>query len=709
MESWNIAQVRVEKICEYLLAPDGVTSEPIVCFDYFDTLVVRTVEPEYTKILAAELLSQALGRLLSARELYGRRSELERIMCRENVDSGGELEFYLGDLAGRLRTLLAEELGAHPLLQDEQGFVRLMLDIETTVELWTQQPCRETIAVLRQLKQAERTTVLISDFYLPGSCFRQMLEHVQIHDLFDQVYISADYGLAKGSGRLYEKVCADLQCDPARMIMIGDNKHADVTMAKHQGLRAVHVQNPEQKSLYEQWQAEELTDADRVEQRFAGAWKARGPFREISLTLWYFTWLLFQELSRRRITDVFFFSKEGEFLKKIFDRLQNDLFGGSVITSHYLLVSRKATFLASLRPLPEEDFSRLFPHYRDISLRDFLLSLNFEESLAQSICDQAGLEYQTRYLDLGNTPEFQKLLDLERFRQVYESRRSSQRNNFIAYLDSFGVNYAADGLAIVDVGWKGSIQDNLYYILREQIQVQGFFIGSLIATEKKEQNTKKGLLFDDTPQQTPYFNVYNNNRSLFEMMLGASHGSADGYFTPEQFAQLPDDHQREITRRLTTERGEILVATLDLPEERTLFEQKIRPIQDQVYQDAGRLNKACLGSSCSLPTPEWFARQHARMVFAPTRSEVDFFESLYHLENFGIFEYTDFRTHEKLSLKQRWTNLKNLRRNSAILEMGTWPPIVLRRLGIGPYRYLDGRQRYKSAFDLSSKAQDNKS
>jgi len=698
MDSWIIGELKSPKVHSCLFAQDGTFSNKIICFDYFDTLVVRTVEPEYTKILAAGLLSRVLASALSAEQLYGMRSELERKLCEERAASGGELEFYLPDFAKVFRLMLADKLRKFSVLQDEQRFVRLLLDIETRVEIQVQQPCPETIAVLRQLKLEQRTTVLISDFYLPGTCFQKMLQSVHIHDQFDHIYISADYGRAKGSGRLYEKVCADLQCDPDQMIMIGDNEYSDVNMARKKGLQAIHVQNPAQKIFYEQWRPDQLTSPSKVTRCFAEACQTPGPFKEISITLWYFTWLLFQELTRQKIEDVFFFSKEGEFLKKLFDRLQDDLFGGAVIASHYILVSRKATFLASLRPLPEEDFSRLFDHYRDISLRDFLLSLNFEESLAQSICEQAGLEYQTRYSDLCNTPEFRCLLDLPRFQQVYESRRSSQRNNFITYLDSFGVNYKDDGLAIVDVGWKGSIQDNLYHILQGRVFLQGFFAGSLIATEKREKNIKKGLLFDDTPQQTPYFTVYNNNRSLFEMMLGASHGSADGYFTPEKFLQLPDDHQREITQRVTTDEGEVLVATLDLPEERNLFEHKIRPIQDQVYQDAGRLNRACLCSGCSLPAPEWFARQHARMVFTPTREEVIFFESLYHLENFGIFEYTDFRTKENLSLKQRWTNFRNLRRNAAILEMGTWPPIVLRRLGIGPYRYFDGRRRYKNAF-----------
>jgi hypothetical protein len=86
------------------------------------------------------------------------------------------------------------------------------------------------------------------------------------------------------------------------------------------------------------------------------------------------------------------------------------------------------------------------------------------------------------------------------------------------------------------------------------------------------------------------------------------------------------------------------------------------------------------------------------MVFRPTEAEIGFFESLYHLENFGVFEYTDFRSQAGLSLSERWQNFIELRKNPSVLEMGTWPPIILRRLGLDWYRYLNGYRRHWREF-----------
>ena len=698
MDTWIIGHTKLDQLIQYLLAKASADHELCVCFDYFDTLVVRDVEPEYTKQLAARLLSTIISSALSPEDLYAIRRNLEKRLCEESVEAGGELENYLHLFSPHYLQIIREKEPNLLSGWNEKRFTNLILDIELAVEIAVQQPCREVVNILSRLKEEGLRTVLISDFYLPSSHFLPMLKNIGLYDLFEDVYVSADYGLAKGSGRLYTKVCTELNRRPDQLIMIGDNPHSDVHMAKQQGIAAIQLQRPRQKEFYTRWHPKDLADQQLVISRFTKALHNETPFHEMANSLWFFIYLLFHELIKERVKHVFFFSKEGEFLKKLFDRFQEDLYGHIVISSYYLLVSRKSTFIASLRPLGQEDFSRLFNHYRDISLRDFLLSLNLEESVASEICRALDLDLTTRLPDLPNRQEFQVLISDPSFQAIYDSRRRKQRKNFISYLDSYGIDYAQQGLTIVDVGWKGSIQDNLYHILDGKVCIRGYYIGSIIAPSKNESNRKSGMLFDDSPSPTSFFHVYNNNRSLFEMVLGATHGSADGYFAKDEYEHLPNDHQRIVSEYISSENGELYVATLDLPEERRLFKEVISPLQERIDTAFVLQNKAYIKSGCSLPQPEWFARQHARMVFKPRREEVDIFERLYHLENFGIFEYTDFMTGEKLPVRQRLRNFKNIMKNQTILESGIWPPIILRRLGIGFYRHIDGYKRFSREF-----------
>jgi hypothetical protein len=439
----------------------------------------------------------------------------------------------------------------------------------------------------------------------------------------------------------------------------------------------------------------------RLHQGIIRAMQKFGPpvFPEMGITLWHFTCKLFLQLRKDNVDHLLFCSKEGEFLKCLFDAFQLNVFGKKIIDTHYLLVSRKSTFICSLRSLPDENFSRLFFQYQNISLREFLLSLNFDEERAADLCRFLDLDFTQRFVNFGETNVFKTLLKTKRFISLFESTRHEQRQNFLKYLNTFGIDFEKQGLNIVDVGWKGSIQNNIYHTLRNRIRVCGYYLGNLMPTELGENNIKKAILFSNYPRLTPYYMVYRNNTSLFEMILGASHGSADGYFSSTQLKKDVAYANNRRSRQVPGFMSEVFPATRDQPEERALFINQIKPIQQSIFRLNEEINRLFVLSGAVLPNQSWLAQRHARMVFHPKMKEVHFFEKLYHLENFGIFEFSEFKRNGSLSLKQRFRNLKAIMQNPGpILETGVWPPIILRRLGLEFLCYYEGIQRSRRAF-----------
>ena len=71
----------------------------VVCFDFFDTIVTRCVPPEYTKEIAASLLSELLGGQITGEKIYQYRKDIEQYLCEENLKKSGELEFRFEDLS----------------------------------------------------------------------------------------------------------------------------------------------------------------------------------------------------------------------------------------------------------------------------------------------------------------------------------------------------------------------------------------------------------------------------------------------------------------------------------------------------------------------------------------------------------------------------------------------------------------------------------
>lgn len=694
-------------LAEIADAVKGVLNSPqnqvqAVCIDYFDTLVYRSVYPQTTKLLASCQLAVFLGRL-SGRTIFEIRQELEVSLCSENAASGKDAEFALPDLGARLFHLLGDIWKNDTSFPGQAEFVETFCCIELTVEKAVQQLYPEMVDLLRMLRQRSMPLYLISDFYLPSSLFKEILTFNGLSCLFTEIFVSADYGRTKGAGGLYEIVIERLGLNASQLLMIGDNAHADLAMAERAGFQSLLVDVAKRKEQYLNMRREEencFLDPKKTDDAFAAVLK-RGkdiPFLEMGASLWLFVSRLFSILIERRVVDVFFCSKEGEFLKQLFMLYQERLFGRQVITSHYLLVSRKSTFICSLKTLEHESFDRLFKQYRDLSLKEFVLSLNFSHSEMQELRKTFPRDWDARLADISRHEDLRALLDTPMFKAKYEQHRRIQKENFLTYLQSFNVDLATAGLHLVDVGWKGSIQNNLYFALDEKITVHGYYVGLLSPSALSERNHKTGVLFSDFPEHSPFIHVYNNNRSLFEMVLGASHGSADGYFTETQFAEVRE--QRRSTSIGVDDATQKVVATvLDLPEERQLYEAQIKPLQSEYLLIFTGLMEAYRDLYCRFPNFEWFAEKHARMLFHPKAAEVDFFARLYHLENFGLFEFTTFNVHGEVGFWQRLKNLRALLKNPAgYLETGVWPPIILRRLGLSWLQAVDGWKRRRRVF-----------
>lgn len=680
---------------EQLERVDG--SIRLVCFDFFDTLVGRTVLPEETKLLAAKRLAETLPTPISGELLYQLRSHLEERLCRENRERDFDLEFTLPDLGQALHATLAMIVG-EPLLPPVATFIDRMAGIELAVEKDVQVVREDVVELMHYAHGKGVSIAIVSDFYLPGQLFAQLVRHHHLSAMVDKVIVSADFLVTKGhSGRLYDKVTEAFGCTPKEMIMVGDNPHADVVMATQKGILAYCLE----KAINTDIEAFPGTPVRDREQRvfseiFAGFCNKPICFPEMGLSLFYFTHLLFNQAVKDRKEILFFCSKEGEFLRRLFQRYQELRFGQQVIESRYLLVSRKATYICSCQAIDQEGFERLFTLYRDQSLSEFLQSLNFSAREAHALCESLGLSPFPRHENLLGRGEFQTLIGSTLFRERYEAHRSLQKQNFLRYLEHQGVDFAKGHAALVDVGWKGSIQNNIYHTLGGQVRVSGYYLGLLSPTEHFENNEKLGILFSDVPIHSPYIHVFNNNRSLFEMVLGASHGSADGYFSGEQWQALEFPRQSNFWEG--AQEHHPYATVLDLPEERELFSRYIEPLQ-QSYLHLFEQLVSAMGRLDGPPEIGWFARHHARMLFRPSQVEVNFFAGLYHLENYGVFEFTTFAGEGQIPLKQRWDNLIKLWRNpTAILETGVWQPIIFRRMGLSWLQPLDGYKRYRRLF-----------
>lgn len=382
-------------------------------------------------------------------------------------------------------------------------------------------------------------------------------------------------------------------------------------------------------------------------------------FPELSNSLLYWTERLHDALLKKGIEQVFFLSREGQPLMRLFEMYQNRV--GGRVKLHYLEVSRRSTLLPSLAALAEEDFETLFRQYRRISLFEFLSSLGLEVQV-HSIVQALGLPEGSEALreeDFPTSRTFMALKTLPLFQDLYELERTTRRRAFITYLAELSGGTPPARLVVVDVGWKGTIQDNLFALLCRDGDtpvraITGYYVGLVAAGAAGPRNDKYGLLFSSVGAPSPKFRVFNENRALFEVVLAADHGSIVSYETTS------DGRAHAI-------RGEF--------EEGEMLATEVFPVQRQLFEHFERLLATIplSGKRRSLAFEE-VVRMHARMVFNPTPCERAWFSSVFHVENYGVFERSHFSTPKNdIRLVKRLRFLINLLRHRNAGTLGFWP------------------------------------
>lgn len=641
-----------------------------VFFDIFDTIVSRKIQPEYTKKVWANHLVKRLDLPQNILDVYNKRNKLETALGEKNANNGYDWEFTYDSLLEALYTELNIKIA-------KEEFKKIATEIEVEIESSVQVADVKMLNEIKRLRKEHKKIYCISDMYLSKQMLTQIFTNLGIIDLFDDIYVSCEYLKSKRSGNLYKLVLKELKLKAKECIMVGDNKLSDYDNAKSNGIKAIHLDRQENYKKYTDFLSE--YNEQVIENKFIELSKTPcDNFEHIAFTLYQFTDKLYHYLRRNNYNEVFFLSREGEFLKKIFDEYQKNIYGKKLDT-HYILVSRKSTYLPSLKKLDAEDFGGLLKQYLNSSISEFLGSLNLSKEDREEILesyykdcqklknkpslskyDQEALEailnkdYNYKVSNLYKSSLLEILKNNKTFQKIYEKNRSEQNRLFKRYIEERTTNKR---ICVVDVGWNGSIQDNIQNALGAEYEINGCLFG-LVSRENKVIKNKVGLIFSNYPDNSKNFQLFIENRTMFEILLGASHGSATRYVEKD---------------------GKVDVTTFEKQEEKDIYKNVVSKIQKDMFT----INKEL----CHLLTNTYYDnykinklinKLHYNMVFKPTEIQCAFFNGIYHYENFGVFEFSKFNTTKKLSPKYYLKeNIKFFVKYKSFFYDTFWPTLKL--------------------------------
>ena len=495
----------------------SLPSTPYVSFDIFDTLVTRiSGRPSSIFDCAA---NRALANGIAGAEAFpALRTEAEaRAIARVGADQMTLADIYES---------LVSELGRDDLAPLKE------LEIATEQDLCV--PIPAMVKFLTRCIEAGKTVVLISDMYLPHDVVSGILKACGVKG-YKKLFVSCEYGKTKRTGELFKCVLSDLGIVPGDLTHYGDDSKADYVAPRKLGCSACLIK----------WgQATTSVNAltDRVKRRLApNRYKAdflsqsaklysaseldRVGYSVLGPILVEFCSWISEVKAERDYESLVFVARDGYLMKRAYDILYPDC------ATSYLLASRRSVTVPMLwRHEGIAAFRETVGLGYEMSVEEILMRLGMNRETATSYAESAGLTLQDRLL-------CDCLEDDERFVALYEKARhwiaKNSKEEYAAmsayYSDVFGI---AGRIALVDLGWRGSIQHSLTEaaeLLGFNCDIEGLYFGVTYKSRWFDVQPMFGFLFskgrdEEMAHEEEWFNA------LVEAFFVAPHGSAGRYY-----------------------------------------------------------------------------------------------------------------------------------------------------------------------------------
>ena len=507
--------------------------------DVWDTLLRRDCHPECIKLATAQHLFlgwhyQIKPEFRDAWQLYKARLEAERELA-EQARSGGKDDEY--EITQVLRHWLdAIFAGTVPLYLPAR-----LAEFELSVEIARSYADSE-ISDFLSSHQAEKT-LFLSDFYMSAEMLGRLLTSKGLNTLVSEGLSSCDVGLNKRSGQIFQHVHSIHAVLPEQHVHIGDNEWSDVSSPRALGVNALHYL-PEsahaerlarerlfasREALFDHIRAECVPlarDAGKglsAKQAAALCLGAQAAPLFIGFALWIAEQAVLQKLDR-----LYFFTREGEFFHRVFCALfpQGRLSGYDLPPADILEVSRLSTFAPSMKDASIQEMSRIWSLFKVQSVSGLFATLGLDIGKFSELLETLGLRKEAVISDPENSVELRQLFETPAFAEAVKNSLTIQASMLRSYLKQSGLN-AGGRFGIVDIGWRGTIQDNMALFV-PGAHFHGMYLGLRRFVNKQPGNASKAAYGPDENTSSEPTALFMNFGAM-ELLCNSPHGSVVGY------------------------------------------------------------------------------------------------------------------------------------------------------------------------------------
>lgn len=487
-----------------------IKTKTTILTDCFDTVIHRREHP----FLVIKRWANCVSRLypnIAPNELYKERMKLSKTGDK-TIETEG-IYFVYEQLAKKYILLgkIEERL--------KEKFVTDCKRLEIKCESAVIYGNRKMIRYLQKCRKYGKKIYCVSDYHFNGDDMKEILFDVGILNLFDGIFSSAEYGVTKEKGKLYEVVLSELKIKEENCLMIGDNKKSDFINARKYGISAKYRPH-ELRRCY-------LALCNRNNKGFNAdvgkigklIYKASNSYEEYVTLFYTFCVRLYHRISEENGKRVVFLAREGYFLRKCFEIYQSYCIPeADRIETEYLKCSRRAIHSV------QKDKCRI-DSFCDISVKNYFRSIGFEEGEIKSMISSQ-MDIEKIIHDFPKSEEAKVIINDISLQKKIKNRMEENQIAFNEY-----VHQKVNGkiLNLVDIGWTGRMQlgiDKLF----DDIHTRGFYMGVMGNPDEVYCIEKEGLIFNlNKDEMTRYSGIFRANTQLYEQLTAAPHGSACFY------------------------------------------------------------------------------------------------------------------------------------------------------------------------------------
>lgn len=500
----------------------------VVSFDVFDTLVVRKVAaPRDVYLhLATPAPFSAWG--FNAIELANFRQQAENEARRLGAKVSGSGEVTLHEI----HSVLAK------LLRRPETDVPAMVQAERLVE---RALCVAHPYLRKLFERASRDGKVlwcVSDTYHEAEFLRELLEGCGFDLTGVEVFSSADIRMSKGEGKLMLEIAKAASVLPRDVLHIGDHPHADCAIPAEQGF--VAVLHP--------WAASRHSDrpslapgdsivlglaqigARAVEPAFPFWWRfgyaVAGPM------LSGFAYWLHARFVADGVQRAYFLLRDGEIILDVYKALLGERAGPDTAL---LESSRRAFMMPALSSGCGSITSQLMACENARPAKEFLERIGLRAADFKSSFKAVGLTFDDIIApnDRAAAAKMITLLGRTDVVTAMLARSQTERQLLLRFLQQEGV-LAAGRIAVVDIGWNGTIQKSLAAVAaveKRPLDLHGYYLGTLPPINQDlGGSVANGFLFD-SGAPVDHANAVLHLRQLVEFICTTTRGSLRGFRT----------------------------------------------------------------------------------------------------------------------------------------------------------------------------------